>query len=57
MKLHFRKLAVVVTIAHSFVEAACGSPTGALVFWVTLFSAAVMSDTHWPRRRDYRRLM
>lgn len=57
MNFHLKKLGVALTIALSFVEAACGSSTGAVVFWITLFSAAVMSDSYHPRSRGFRRLM
>jgi hypothetical protein len=57
MNSHVKKLGVLVTIALAFVEAACGSSTGALVFWLSLFSAAVMNDAHRPRTRRFRRLM
>ena len=39
--MNIRKIGVVTTIVVSFVEAVTGSMTGALVFWLALFSAAV----------------
>ena len=57
MKSPLKKIGVVVTIALSFIEAAYGSPTGALVFWLTLFWAAVMSDDDTPRPGGHRRIM
>jgi hypothetical protein len=58
MKRSLEKLARLATIVVSFVEAAYGSPAGAVVFWVALFSAAVMSETDdAPRTDENQRLM
>jgi hypothetical protein len=57
MNSHFQKIGVLATIVVSFIEAACGSSTGAVVFWITLFSAAAMSGADRPHAGGYRRLM
>ena len=38
--MNLRRISVVVTILVSFAEAACGSATGAVVFWLSLYTAA-----------------
>jgi len=36
-----RSISVLTTILASFIEGASGSPMGAVVFWISLFSAAM----------------
>ena len=55
--MNLRKIGVVATIVGSFVEAAAGSTSGALVFWLTLFSAAVMSEADERPAGEDRRFM
>jgi hypothetical protein len=58
MNRSFQKIARIATIVVSFVEAAHGSLASAAVFWMALFSAAVMNEPDdEPRHDDGRRLM
>jgi len=50
-----KKIAVLTIIVVSFIEAACGSSTGAVMFWITLFTAAMMSRPHRRRAGGNRR--
>jgi hypothetical protein len=42
--VNLRKIGVMTTIVVSFIEAVTGSMTGALVFWLALFSAAAANS-------------
>lgn len=57
MVLLLRKISVMATILGALLEATSGSALGALMFWLTLFAAAVMSEPHEPRADEMRRLM
>lgn len=48
--MNLQKVSVLATILASFIDAAFGSPFGAVVFWVSLFSAAVVyaPENHEP---------
>ncbi len=52
-----RKIGVVATIIGSFIEAAVGSSSGAIIFWLTLFWAAVMSEPDGHSAAEDRRFM
>ena len=50
-------VSVVTVLVVSFIEATAGSSLGAVVFWLTLFSAAIMRDADRPRMDQDRRFM
>jgi hypothetical protein len=57
MNARLRKIGVMTTILTSFIEAMSGSSWGAVMFWLTLIAAAILSDPHEPRAAVDRRLM
>jgi hypothetical protein len=58
MKRPLPNFARTATIVVSFIEAAQGSLVSAVVFWVALFSAAVMTERgEKPRADENERLM
>ena len=50
MNFCLRKLSVVATILVPFLEVTTGSAASAIVFWLALFSAAVMNEPDDDRR-------
>ena len=55
--MNLERTGLVAVLVASFIEATAGSSSGAVVFWLTLFSAAIMRDADRPRMDQDRRFM
>ena len=55
--MNLGKITLVTVLVVSFIEATAGSSSGAVVFWLTLFSAAILRDADRPRMDQDRRFM